>query len=350
MLESFLKKIHVKNRAKFIDFYGYECPVYFRSVIQEVINIRNNFGVFDLFHMSRFFIYKDNNFSNLGRVLSVKLDSIKLYSNKGRARYCLILNECGNISEDVVIYDYFDKILVVGNAVNRQKNTKLFSELGLNFQDVSEKLLMIAIQGPDSYKVMKDILNKDFNDVYFYEYIIDQGIIFSRTGYTGEDGFEIYADKDILFSIVEKIISSYGEVLCGLGARDTLRIEVGLPLYGNEIDEDTNPLEANLLWAVNVERNFKKNKVLKYFIVNNSRRIPRKGEKIYYEFNANPMEIGFITSGTFSPVLDKPVGMLYLYDDFYSNMNLENIKFKDIEISIQDNPAIKAKYYKKWKT
>lgn len=341
MKESFLNEIHIKLGARFINFFGYKCPVYFKGIIEEVLKVRKNFGIFDLFHMGRIFIYKDNNFPNLEKILSIKLETIKNYVDKGKAKYCLLLNDRGNIIDDIVVYDYHDKLLVVCNAANKEKNIGLFKELELNFSDESENLLMIAIQGPNSKNVVKDVFNKNFDEVYFYEYLIDQGIIFSRTGYTGEDGFEIYATKDIMYDIVKKLVDNYGEVWCGLGARDTLRIEVGLPLYGNEIDENTSPLEAKLEWAVNVNREFKKEKNLRYFCVDDSKKIPRKGEKIFY----NNEEVGFISSGTFSPWLNKPIGMLY----FYGSMSYAECKTEKLLIKVFDRPLIKPRYYKKVK-
>ncbi|MFN3996074.1 MAG: glycine cleavage T C-terminal barrel domain-containing protein, partial [bacterium] len=168
---------------------------------------------------------------------------------------------------------------------------------------------------------------------------IEDDVIFSRTGYTGEDGFEIYAKGEVIYEVIKKILDSYGDVLCGLGARDVLRVEAGLPLYGNELDEDTNPYEANLKWAVDIDINVEKKKSLAYFIVSDSKKIPRKGDKVFLDNK----EVGFITSGTFSPFFNKPIGMLYFYGDvFYSQCNVGKIK-----IDVYKNSLIKPKYYKK---
>ncbi|MFN3478288.1 MAG: glycine cleavage T C-terminal barrel domain-containing protein, partial [bacterium] len=167
----------------------------------------------------------------------------------------------------------------------------------------------------------------------------EDGIIFSRSGYTGEDGFEIYAKGEVIYEVVKKILDSYGDVLCGLGARDVLRIEAGLPLYGNELDEDTSPCEANLGWALDSDIKFEKKKSLAYFLVSDSKKIPRKGNRVFW----GDQEVGFITSGTFSPFFSKPIGMLYFYGDvFYSQCNVGNIK-----IDVYKTSLIKPKYYKK---
>lgn len=337
--KSFLYEIQRGKGAKFIDFFGYFCPLYYEGIVEEAKKVRQDFGAFDLFHMGRIFIYKDRNFSSLQEILSIKIQNIKNYSDKGKAKYCLILNENGGIVDDVLIYDYFDKILVVCNAANKEKNLNLFRKVGLSFSDESDSLQMLAIQGPQTAKVMGKIFNTDFSDVYFYEYIIKDGVIFSRTGYTGEDGFEVYGSREFIYEVVKKLLESYGDVLCGLGARDVLRIEAGLPLYGNELDEDTNPYEANLKWAIDSDKKFNKKKSLAYFSVDNSKRIPRKRDKVFLD----NQEVGFITSGTFSPLLNKPVGMLYFYGDvFYSRCVA-----KELMINVYKVPLIKPRYYKK---
>lgn len=339
MRESVFTNFYKNLGAKFIDFHGYFCPLYFRGIFQEVLDVRNNVGIFDLFHMGRIFIYKNNNLKNLQSILSLKIESIREYKNKGKARYALILNEKGTIEDDVVIYDYYDKFFMVCNAANKEKNMNLFKELSLDFSDVSDDLLMIAVQGPKSALLVQKFFNKDLSDLYFYEYIIEDDFIISRSGYSGEDGFEIYSRPNILEEFLMWVIKENGNVMCGLGARDTLRIEVGLPLYGNEIDDRTTPLEANLMWAVNVERSFTKNKELRYFEVVNSKKIPRKGNEVFH----NDVSIGYVTSGTFSPVLNKPIGMLYI------TRPVDFVRVGEIELSLSTKPLLKANYYKRLK-
>lgn len=336
IIKSVFNDIYLKMGAKFVDFFGYYCPVYFESIIKEVLKVRNDFGVFDLFHMGRLILYKDSNLINIEKVLSVKLDSLKVYSEKGKAKYALILNDRGTIEDDIVIYDYFDKLFIVCNACNKEKIKVIFDDLGLRFEDVSSEILMLAIQGPSSAKIVEKFFNIDLSNIYFYEYLILEDIILSRTGYTGEDGFEVYCKVEKLTSFLNWIIDNYGMVMCGLGARDTLRIEAGLPLYGNEIDEKTNPIEANLKWAVNVERNFVPTKFLKYFSIDNSKKIPRKGDKVYF----NDIEIGYVTSGTFSPIFNKPIGMLYVFDVY------NEYRIKDLVLKVSDKPLLKNNYYR----
>ncbi|MCS6955322.1 MAG: glycine cleavage system protein T [Candidatus Calescibacterium sp.] len=339
MNESIFNDLYVELGAKFVNFFGYKCPLYFTKIFDEALSVRNSLGVFDLFHMGRIIIYKDDNFYNLQKVLSIKLNSIKSYKDKGKAKYCLILNDMGTIEDDIVLYDLIDKILIVCNACNKDKNVEFFRDLNLNFKDVSDDLLMFAVQGPSSVFALEKFFSRSFSDIYFYEYLLFDDVILSRSGYTGEDGFEIYSHKDNMNSLIKWIIENYGNVMCGLGSRDVLRVEVGLPLYGNEIDDSTNPLEANLGWAVNVKRDFERKKFLKYFEVNNSRKIPRKQEIVYSENT----EVGFITSGTFSPVLQKPIGMLYI------SKICDNYRIKDNELNVFDSPLLNARYYRKLK-
>ncbi len=207
---------------------------------------------------------------------------------------------------------------------------------------------------------MNSLFNIDINlrDIYFYDYIIiDKHFILSRSGYTGEDGFEIYLDYKRIIKLMDYLISN-GIKGAGLGARDILRIEAGLPLYGNEINDNTNPIEANLEWAI-------KNNYFNQFINNinitkkliglniiNTKKVPRNGYKLY---NYNQKEIGFITSGTFSPTLSIPIALAFINVDLFKDTleildyeglieNKENFIFKVTKL-----PFIKLKYYKKAK-
>ncbi|MCS7165341.1 MAG: glycine cleavage T C-terminal barrel domain-containing protein [Candidatus Calescibacterium sp.] len=338
MKQSIFHELYQRMGAKFTDFLGYLCPLYYRGIIDEVLMVRNRIGIFDLFHMGRIIVYKNGNFSNLQKILSVKIDSIRIFdSNKGKAKYCLILNDKGTIEDDIVIYDLTDKMLIVCNACNKEKNISILKSLDLEFRDLSDELMMLAIQGPLSSEAITKFLNIDLSDVYFYEYVVVNGLIISRTGYTGEDGFEVYSNKDNIYSLLKWIKDNYGNVMCGLGARDVLRIEAGLPLYGNEIDDNTTPADANLEWAVNIKREFKRTKYLKYFQVNGSRKIPRKGDEVYID----GLKAGYITSGTFSPILQKPIGMMYV------NKLSNSYMVKDIYLDVSDNPFITTRYYKR---
>ncbi|MEN3015081.1 MAG: glycine cleavage T C-terminal barrel domain-containing protein [bacterium] len=340
-MKSPLANVYESSSLVYTNFFGYDCPLYFTSIMQESKLVRQNLGVFDLYHMGRIFLYKNTEIQNLNTVLSVEIDTIKPYQNKGKAKYALILNDRGTIEDDVVIYDYIDKYLLVCNACNKQKLMRIFEGLRIKFEDVSNELMMIAVQGPRASGVISQFFNLDISNIYFYDYVIKDNYLISRSGYTGEDGFEIYSSIKLMRDFLSWVLEKYGQVMCGLGARDTLRIEAGLPLYGNEIDDKTTPIEANLNWAVKVERSFIKNKSLKYFEVNQNKRIPRKQDKVYMD----DIEVGFVTSGTFSPNLQKPIGMLYLYKGFEDHRG--QYRVKDVILTLYEKPLIQPKYYRK---
>ena len=347
-----LKSFHSFLNAKFIDFNSYYMPLSYSSIIEEVILTRNNVSFFDLYHMGRLLVKKNE---NLNKLFSISIDDIKI----GKAKYSLILNSSLTIEDDIVIYnieEYIkDHFLVVCNSVNKEKNMNLLKEFGINVEDVSNDYLMIAIQGPISETIVNNILESLFNKkmdlkgIYFYDYVmIDKYFILSRSGYTGEDGFEIYLDYNRMIKLVEYLIDN-GVKAAGLGARDVLRIEAGLPLYGNEINKHINPLEANLKWAVknkyfqNLLSNIKIQKKLIGLKVINSKKVPRKDYKL---FNYDNQEIGFITSGTYSPTLSASIGLGYIN---VSNNDEEGFieSNKNFLFKITDIPFVKTKYYKK---
>ncbi len=357
--ESPIKNFHLSLNAKFIDFHSYNMPLSYSSIIDEVQNTRNNVSFFDLYHMGRLLVKKSD---NLNKILSVSIDNIKY----GKAKYALILNNKFTIEDDIVIYDLKDifskNFLIVCNAANKEKNINILKGNNIEVTDISEDYLMIAIQGPLSEKIVQNSLNSLFNidinlrNIYFYDYIIiDKHFILSRSGYTGEDGFEIYLDYKRMIKLMDYLISNRVKG-AGLGARDVLRIEAGLPLYGNEINNDINPIEANLKWAIknNYFNNFINNtnitKTLVGLKVVNTKKVPRNGYKLY---NYNQKEVGFITSGTFSPTLSIPIGLAFININSIQNINelidyeglienKENFIFKVIKL-----PFIKLKYYKK---
>lgn len=356
--ESPLKNFHVLLNAKFINFYSYNMPLNYSSIIDEVLNTRNSVTFFDLYHMGRLLVKKSE---GINKLFSVSIDNIK-YS---KAKYALILNDRFTIEDDIVIYDldeYFkDYFLVVCNAVNKEKNINILKENNIDVIDVSDDYLMLAIQGPLSEKIVNDFLislfniNIDLRKIYFYDYlVIDKNFILSRSGYTGEDGFEIYLDYRRILKLMDFLLSNNIKG-AGLGARDVLRIEAGLVLYGNEIDNNTNPLEANLAWAIKNSyfnkfvENTKLNRRLIGIKVTNTKKVPRNNYKLY---DFNQKEIGVITSGTYSPTLSIPIGLGFINLDFIDINNIidykglienkENFMFK-----IDKLPFIKLNYYKK---
>lgn len=326
-----LHEIHESMGAKYTLFAGYQLPLYYTSITNEHLSVRNNVGIFDVSHMGRILVEGEDVQEYLNYVLANDINNLYV----GRMHYSLILNENAGIIDDITVFmlDEYRFLLVV-NAINRLKVVNWLNRhkvgYAINIKDVTRNSIMLAIQGPRSSQVYREIYNKDFDIKRFH--FIESGVlgeekssVISRSGYTGEDGFEIiyfFCDKGDAFSIWRKIygkVEKFGGLACGLGARDMLRIEAGYVLYDNDIDEDINPYEASLDWVVKLNKpNFIGKKTLisskykiwkkRYGLVMIEPGIPRRGYKIYKEESV----VGYVTSGGYSPILKKGIGMVYI--------------------------------------
>ncbi len=307
-MKSPLHRFHEKLKAQFTVFHGWKMPLYYKSAMEEALSVRKHSGVFDVSHMGRFIVRGKGVKNVLQRLLTNNIDRLE----PGRVQYSLFTNERGGIKDDVTVYMLDnDEYLICVNASNREK---IFSHLRA-FTDpvnISDNTVQIALQGPESEGIIKKIF--DIGDLRYYRFKTFGNIIVSRTGYTGEKGYEIYAPIKGGAEIFEEILKY--SVPCGLASRDILRIEAGYPLYGNEIDEDITPFEAGLERFVDLNKEFlgkevllkrEVRKKLKSFVVEGNL-IPRKGYKIY----EGDSEIGVVTSGAFSPILRKGVGMAFV--------------------------------------
>ena len=307
-MKSPLHRFHEKLKAQFTVFHGWKMPLYYKSAIEEALSVRKHSGVFDVSHMGRFIVRGKGVKNVLQRLLTNNIDRLE----PGRVQYSLFTNERGGIKDDVTVYMLDDdEYLICVNASNREK---IFSHLKdfTDPMDISRSTVQIALQGPESEEIIKKIF--DIGDLRYYRFKTFGDIIVSRTGYTGEKGYEIYAPIKEGAEIFEEVLKH--SVPCGLASRDILRIEAGYPLYGNEIDEDITPFEAGLERFVDLNKEFlgkevllkrEVRKKLKSFVVEGNL-IPRKGYKIY----EGDSEIGVVTSGAFSPILRKGVGMAFL--------------------------------------
>ncbi len=307
-MKSPLHRFHEKLKAQFTVFHGWKMPLYYKSAIEEALSVRKHSGVFDVSHMGRFIVRGKGVKNVLQRLLTNNIDRLE----PGRVQYSLFTNERGGIKDDVTVYMLDDdEYLICVNASNREK---IFSHLKdfTDPMDISRSTVQIALQGPESEEIIKKIF--DIGDLRYYRFKTFGDIIVSRTGYTGEKGYEIYAPIKEGAEIFEEVLKH--SVPCGLASRDILRIEAGYPLYGNEIDEDITPFEAGLERFVDLDKEFlgkeallKREviKKLKSFVVEGNL-IPRKGYKIY----EGDSEIGVVTSGAFSPILRKGVGMAFV--------------------------------------
>ena len=341
MKKTALHEIHKDLNAKMIDFAGYMMPVQYEGVNIEHINVKNNVGVFDVSHMGEFYVHGDEAETFLQSVLSNDVSVI----NKGQAQYNCIPNENGGIVDDLILYKFEDnRFMMVVNASNIKKDWEFLNNKNIystQLINVSDSFSLIAVQGPNALNVLNPIFDIDLNEIKYYHFEYINGIIVSNTGYTGCGGFEIYCRNEIAVDLWAKIFESgkkYGIKPIGLAARDTLRLEMGFCLYGNDIDDNTSPIEAGLSWITKTNKEFTSSKIfLKQKKEGISKKligfkmlekgIPRKD----YDILNNENEIiGVVTSGTMSPSLNIGIGLGYV--------NIENSAVEtEIFIQIRKN-------------
>lgn len=321
---------HLKSGAKIIDFFGWQMPLYYSSVLNEAKVVREKAGVFDVSHMGEIEISGSSALTFLNKMVTCDIS----LAYPGKVIYTLICSENGGIIDDLTVYCIdTNRYFLVVNAINTEKDFQFLNQHlipGVNLKNLSSQISLISIQGPNSTDILKEnelikLPNFSIKDLKYYHFttgkIKNTSTLISRTGYTGEKGYEIYVPSDKAFAVWEEVISC-GVQPCGLGARDILRIEAGYLLYGEDIDEDTNPFEANLDWLINLEKDdfigkmslskIKEkglDKKITFFEMLEAGPIPRKGHQLY---SKSGEKIGEVTSGVFSPNLNKNIGIGYL--------------------------------------
>ena len=339
---------HEKLNAKIVDFAGFLMPVSYSSVNEEHLHVRNNVGVFDVSHMGEIEISGSNSFNLVQYLCSNDISKLKI----GKAQYNCLTNDKGGIIDDLIVYRVeSEKYLLIVNASNILKDWEWINKQNIKFNslivNLSDKLSLLAVQGPKAQALCQKFTSEDLSLLPNYSFIISsfagiENIIISKTGYTGSGGFELYIPNKNAIDIWDALFNCKGFDLkpIGLAARDTLRIEMGYCLYGNDIDEETSPEEANLRWITKVDTSFIGHEIIDKQIKKGSKRkligfklieksIPRSG---YEVFDINSKLIGKVTSGTFSPVLKKGIGLAYL--------DSVNIKDDLIYIKIRNNLSI----------
>jgi len=363
-----LYQFHREN-AEITVFAGFEMPLWFKGIIPEHLAVRNGVGIFDITHMGRAIITGPDAEQFLNYVTTNNVQALAPLS----AHYSLMCNEKGGIKDDFVLSRLErDKFLMVYNAANREKDyqwlKKNAEKFDVNIQDVSDNIAMFAVQGPKAQETLQKISSGDLSQIKRFKCgwteLSGTKVFISRTGYTGEDGFEIFV-WDTPLSNPDKAVKVWNTILeagkefdiqpCGLGARDTLRLEAGLCLYGNDIDEETTPLEARLSFVVKFdkgefigkqallkqrEEGIKKRRV---GIVMIDRGIPRAKFEIYRE----EQKIGYVTSGTFSPLLRKGIAMGYVQKEHAKEETEITIKIrrKNAKAKIVKFPLYDAEKY-----
>lgn len=349
-----LNDLHEQLGAKMAPFAGYNMPVRYSSDIEEHNTVRNGVGVFDVSHMGEFIV---KGTQALDLLQSITTNDVSALSN-GKAQYSCITNEEGGIVDDIIIYKLGDeKYMLVVNASNIEKDWDWIvknNKQGAELENVSDQIGLFAVQGPLAGKSLQSLTNIDLSAMRPYTF--EQGafadvpnILISATGYTGSGGFEIYFPQAHAKEIWDKVFDAgklYGIKPVGLGARDTLRLEMGYSLYGNDLNDTTTPLEAGLGWITKFTKSFigdeklkqQKEKGVEKRLVGFElleRGIPREGYAIQ---NALGQEIGKVTSGTQSPSLSKGIGLGYVDTSFA-------VVGEEIYISVR-NKQLKAQIVK----
>jgi len=360
MKNTALTHIHEQLGAKMVPFAGYNMPVQYEGVIIEHQTVRNGVGVFDVSHMGEFFLKGENALALIQKITTN--DASKL--TPGKAQYTCMPNYDGGIVDDLIIYKIADdEFMLVVNASNIEKDWEWISkhnDLKVEMENRSEDWSLLAIQGPKAAEAMQTLTQTDLSAIKFYTFEITdfagvKNVVVSATGYTGSGGFEIYVKNDDVEAVWNKVFEAgknYGIKPIGLAARDTLRLEMGYCLYGNDINDSTSPIEAGLSWITKFNNDFvnaealktqKENGVTKKLVgfELTEKGIPRKDYTILDE-NAN--EIGVVTSGTMSPSLGKGIGLGYVATDFskVGTTILIQIRKKQVPATI-----VKLPFYKK---
>jgi aminomethyltransferase len=351
-------EIHQQAGAKIVPFGGFEMPVQYAGIMEEHKTVRTAVGVFDVSHMGEFFAHGPNALSFL-QSITVN-DVAKL--TPGKAQYSAMCYENGGIVDDLLVYMLADQsYMIVVNAANIDKDWEWMKQhcpAGVTFENKSDAIALLAVQGPKSLATMQKLTSVDLSVIPYYNFV--QGklagveMTISRTGYTGELGFEIYFGVEHGAAVWKAIFEAgkkFGIAPIGLGARDTLRLEMGYCLYGNDIDQTTNPIEGGLGWITKLAKGeFIAKSVLEKTKAEGPKRklvgmmlaekaVPRHG----YPLLANGAAIGIVTSGTFSPTLEKGIAMGYVerqYAEIGSKIQID-VRGKSVEATVVALPFLK---------
>jgi len=352
---------HIELGAKMVEFAGFNMPVEYFGINEEHINVRKNVGVFDVSHMGEIWVKGKKAYDFVQKVTSNDISVLKI----GDAQYSCFPNDKGGIVDDLIVYFYEDeKYMLVVNASNIEKDWNwLVSQNteGAELENASDTISQLAVQGPNAVKVLQKLTDINLSEIEFYKFTVGEfagvkNVIISATGYTGAGGFELYMYNNDALKIWDAVFEAGKEFdikPAGLAARDTLRLEMGYCLYGNDINDTTSPIEAGLGWITKF--NDKNNFINKDFLLKQkeegvSRRlrgfelidrgIPRHGYEIT---DAEGNVIGEVTSGTMSPMLKKGIGMGYINKGHWAFGNEIYIKVRKKLVKAE---IVKLPFYK----
>jgi aminomethyltransferase len=353
-----LNDVHVKLGGKMVPFAGYNMPVRYSSDIEEHMTVRKGVGVFDVSHMGEFLLKGPNSLDLIQRVTSN--DASKLVD--GQAQYSCLPNDTGGIVDDLIVYKVRDNdYLIVVNASNIEKDWNWISKYntkGVDMKNISDDTCLFAVQGPKAIDALQKLTKVDLHSIKYYHFTIGEfagvkDVVISNTGYTGAGGFEIYVNNQFAEKVWNDIFAAGKEFdikPIGLGARDTLRLEMGFCLYGNDIDDTTSPIEGGLGWITKFTKDFTnstaikkqkeegvKRKLVGFKMIDKG--IPRHDYEIK---DATGNVIGKVTSGTMSPMLGIGVGLGYVTTENagVGNEIFISVRGKDLKAQVNKLPFI----------
>lgn len=360
MKNTALTHVHEKLGAKMVPFAGYNMPVQYEGVNAEHETVRNGVGVFDVSHMGEFLLTGENALALIQKVTSNDASVLEI----GRAQYSCLPNNDGGIVDDLIVYRIKEnQYLLVVNASNIEKDWNWISshnDLGVEMRNLSDDYSLLAIQGPKAVEAMQSLTTVDLSAIKYYHFEVGpfagiEHVIISATGYTGSGGFEIYCKNTEVEQLWNKVFeagAAHGIKPIGLAARDTLRLEMGFCLYGNDINDTTSPLEAGLGWITKFTKEFTNSENLKkqkeagvsrklvgFEMI--ERGIPRHDYEIV---DADGNNIGIVTSGTQAPSLGKAIGMGYVKTEFSAVDSEIFILIRDKKVKAK---VVKMPFYKK---
>jgi len=334
-----LYEAHRRAGARIVPFAGWEMPVQYSGILEESRAVRNNAGIFDISHMGRVHIHGPGSVELLDRLTPNDIRGLVPWS----AQYSLLTNPHGGIIDDIIIYRLKEEeFAVVVNASNTAKDLdwiRQHASPDTVIDEYTERTAMIAVQGPSAPALVNGLADKDLPALDRFAFtdgnLVGAYTAFCRTGYTGEDGFELIVPAEKAETVWDAIVEA-GAVPCGLGARDALRIEAGYPLYGHEIDDSTTPVEAGLMWVVKLDKGdfigrdaiqrVKEQGAARKLVglALRERIVPRQGYTLY----AGDEEAGTVSSGVFSPTIERGLGMAYVKPAYSKSGTIVDVQIR----------------------
>ncbi|MGI6537350.1 MAG: glycine cleavage system aminomethyltransferase GcvT [Caldicoprobacterales bacterium] len=364
LLKTPLYPIYKDYGAKIIDFAGWALPIQFEGIILEHHSVRKSAGLFDVSHMGEIEVKGQDALSYLNYIMTNDVSKLK----PNQVQYSVMVNENGGTLDDVLIYCFNEQhYWVIANAANRLKDFKWMQKQAacyeVNISDISDHVAQLALQGPKASEILNSV-TEEINNLRFFRFkksvvANDISCLISRTGYTGEDGFELYCKPEDVVQLWKTLLSvgkKHDLKPAGLGCRDTLRFEAGMHLYGNELNENITPLEAGLNWVVKFDKKdfigksalqTQKQKGISRKLIGfemQEKGIPRGG----YEVKKEDKTIGYVTTGYLSPTLNKTLGMALIDAEFFELGNIIEIviRGKKVPATIVETPFYSKKYKK----